>query len=124
MNTLSMPCSDCGASDLVEEAEDTELVYLRCGSCRGVTCATHEDLKFWRFTDALPVPFARDWVLYDGETWVATVDYMKSFRCHRPVVDLAYCLTHDQTLRTVNWDPKRFQPHPRLSDWKHQPAIP
>jgi hypothetical protein len=51
------------------------------------------------------------WVKYKGETCVADIDFMKSIKAHRPIVNIHYCMTEAYNgiiLQTVNFVPEHF----------------
>lgn len=60
--------------------------------------------------DRLPV---LEWVNYKGEDCVADIDYGKSMRAHRPIINIFYCMTkacNGNILKTVNFNPVLFKP--------------
>ncbi len=53
------------------------------------------------------------WVKYRGETCVADLDYEKSIRAHRPIINIHYCMTkalNGVIEQTVNFKPEYFKP--------------
>jgi hypothetical protein len=76
------------------------------------------DKATWK--DLVP-PFLRDdripimeWVRYKGQVCVADLDYDKSIRAHRPIINIHYCMTkaHNGVIeRTVNFNPGDFKKH-------------
>lgn len=59
------------------------------------------------------VPYWMNWVYYKGDKCVASVNYEKSLRAHRPIMDIHYCMTramNNIVERTVNWNPEHFKP--------------
>jgi hypothetical protein len=70
----------------------------------------------------LKVPFCNDWVEYKGEVFFAMIDFEKSLKCHRPIIDLCYCATagliNGRVLKTVNYQAEHFKPSAKLSNWK------
>jgi len=52
------------------------------------------------------------WVQYKGVEVVADVDYEKSIRAHRPIINIHYCMTeafNGCILESVNFKPELFQ---------------
>jgi hypothetical protein len=61
--------------------------------------------------DRIPI---MEWVKYKGEVCVADLDYEKSIKAHRPLINIHYCMTkaHNGTvIKTVNFKPEHFQKH-------------
>lgn len=110
-------CSYCSLMG-EPQVHDSALNYLTCESCKKVTCITKEEYNYFAFCQNLPVPFSVDWVVYKGETYLAKVNYQKSYNCRRAIIDLCVCLTYDTPLKSVNWNFENFEPKPALSDWK------
>jgi len=53
------------------------------------------------------------WVQYKGEECVADVDYQKSMKAHRPIINIHYCMTkalNGVIEETVNFKPEFFKP--------------
>lgn len=51
------------------------------------------------------------WVKYKDEECVADVDYQKSLKAHRPIINIHYCMTkamNNCILKTVNFNPQYF----------------
>ncbi|WP_460671679.1 hypothetical protein [Larkinella ripae] len=75
------------------------------------------DHRFQQIADR--VPFCVDWVTYKGETCFAGIDFEKSVRCGRPIIEVAHCATrylNGVIIKTVNYDPKHFSPS-HLGSW-------
>lgn len=69
------------------------------------------DVKLPPYLDNLPFWF--DWVMYKGEHCVAQVNLEKSLACHRPIIDIHYCMTkafNGIVEKTVNYVPEHFKP--------------
>lgn len=52
------------------------------------------------------------WVEYKGEDCVACVNYKKSIACHRPIIDISYCMTkamNNNVMYSVNYNPEHFK---------------
>ncbi len=59
-----------------------------------------------------PPPFVFDWVEYKGDTMFAEVDYIKSEKCNRPIINLFYCATralNNMVIKSVNYNPDHFK---------------
>jgi len=53
------------------------------------------------------------WVQYKGKECVADVDYQKSIKAHRPIINIHYCMTkamNGKIEKTVNFNPDFFKP--------------
>lgn len=64
------------------------------------------------------LPFACDWVFFDGEDCVAQYNYEATKKAGKPMVDISYCMTkalNQNIERTVQWDKNKFKPS-RLGD--------
>lgn len=67
----------------------------------------------------LPVIF--DWVEFKGETVFAGVNYERSLKAHRPMMDIFYCATralNHVVLFTTQWDKRKFAPSRLAHEWK------
>lgn len=66
-------------------------------------------------------PLIHDWCEYNGETYVAVLDYEKSANKNRIYFDLFYCMTKsfspDMALISRMWTPRRFNKSPLSRDW-------
>lgn len=70
--------------------------------------------------DLVP-PFLRDdqipimeWVKYKGEVCVADLNYEKSIKAKRPLINIHYCMTKAHNgviIETVNFKPEDFKKH-------------
>lgn len=68
----------------------------------------------------LKLPISCDWVEYDGCTYFAMVNFNRSKKARKPMLDLAYCATeglHGRFEKTVQWDKRRFKPSPLCLNW-------
>jgi hypothetical protein len=67
------------------------------------------------------VPFSADWVEYKGEIVFAQIDYEKSAKCGRPIIEIGYCATqvivNNRIDATHNYCPETFK-WCHLSSWK------
>ncbi len=57
------------------------------------------------------IPFMK-WVKYKGELCVADIDIEKSMKCHRPIINIHYCMTEALNgiiEQTVNFKPEYFE---------------
>lgn len=66
------------------------------------------------------VPFVAEWVTYKGGVvYFAMVNFEKSFKAHRPIIDLCYCATaglvNGRVLKTVNYRKEHFE----IKIWEH-----
>lgn len=62
----------------------------------------------------MAVPFWMNWVTYKGEVCVCSVNYDKSLRAHRPIMDIHYCMTkalNNVVMKSVNWNLEHFKAH-------------
>lgn len=51
------------------------------------------------------------WIHYKGEECVACVNYERSLKAKRPMIDISYCMTkalNNIVLQTVAFNPKHF----------------
>ena len=67
----------------------------------------------------LRLPVVMDWCEYKGETVVAHVNWDRSVKAGKPIMDISYCMTkalNGVVLETVQWDKKKFRPSP-LGSW-------
>lgn len=60
------------------------------------------------------VPFTADWITYKGGTvYFAMLNFEKSLKAHRPIIDLCYCATagliNGRVLKTVNYKKEHFE---------------
>jgi hypothetical protein len=56
-------------------------------------------------------PILWEWVEFKGETMFAGLNYERSIKSGRPMIDLFYCATtalNDRVLKTVQYDKKKF----------------
>ena len=59
------------------------------------------------------LPFVIDWCKYKGETVVAQINYDRSLKANRPIMDISYCMTkalNQNIMFTAQWDKKKFSP--------------
>ena len=69
----------------------------------------------------LRLPFAVDWVEYNGETVVAQINYEATKKAKRPMVDISYCMTralNQNIMFTCQWDKNKFKPSKLGTEWK------
>ncbi len=69
------------------------------------------------------VPFSADWVKYKGDIVFAQIDYEKSARCGRPIIEIGYCATQVIVNHAIdashNYSPDTFKwCHLSSSSWK------
>jgi hypothetical protein len=65
------------------------------------------------------VPFTAEWVTYKGGVvYFAMLNFEKSMKAHRPIVDLCHCATagliNGRVLKTVNYKEENFE----IKKWK------
>lgn len=56
-------------------------------------------------------PVAFEWWYYDGEQIFAGINYERSVKARKPMIDIHYCATtamNGAVLKTVQYDKKRF----------------
>lgn len=59
------------------------------------------------------LPFVIDWCEYKGETVVAQINYERSLKANRPMMDISYCMTKALNyviMYTRQWDKNKFKP--------------
>jgi hypothetical protein len=69
----------------------------------------------------LKLPVACDWVEYNGETVFMMVNYERTEKARKPMVDLAYCATegiNGNFEKTVQWDKNKFKPSVLGKSWE------
>ena len=62
-------------------------------------------------------PLSFDWVEYKGETFFGALNYERSLKAKRAMIDLSYCATkamNEIVLKTVAWDAKKFNLNPEI----------
>lgn len=61
----------------------------------------------------LACPVAAHWVEYKGEVKFAMLNYERSLKAHRPMIDLGYCATelliNNRVEKTVAYNRKKFK---------------
>lgn len=61
----------------------------------------------------LNCPVVFGWCRYKGEEMFGMLNYERSIKAHRPMIDLAYCATkgmNGNVLKTVQFTEKHFKP--------------
>lgn len=61
-------------------------------------------------------PLVFDWCEYKGETYFGAINYERSIKAKRPMIDLSYCATKALNcviLKTVAWNNKKFDLKPK-----------
>lgn len=56
-------------------------------------------------------PVCFDWCVFKGETYFGMINYERSIKARRPMIDLAYCATrglNNVVLKTVAYSAKNF----------------
>ncbi len=56
-----------------------------------------------------------DWMVYEGDHYVVSLNLEKSLKCHRPIVDIHHCMTkalNNCVLKSVNYKPELFKESP------------
>lgn len=60
------------------------------------------------------LPFAFDWVKFKGEVYFASINYEKTAKANKPMIDLHYCATkalNGIVIKTVQFDKNKFSIH-------------
>lgn len=68
----------------------------------------------------LRLPIVFDWCAFKGEVVFAGINYERSVKARRPMVDIFYCATealNDNVLKTVQWDKNKFGPCELTVTW-------
>lgn len=66
--------------------------------------------RFDKMLYKLPIVF--DWVYYKDEKYFMSVNYERTIKAGKPMIDLHYCATkalNNMVLKTVQWDKKKFK---------------
>ncbi len=61
----------------------------------------------------LRLPIVFDWVKFKGETVFMGINYERTIKSKKPMVDIFYCATealNDKVLFTTQWDKNKFAP--------------
>ena len=68
----------------------------------------------------LSLPIVHDWVSYNGEVYYMTINYDRTVKARKPMIDLHYCATkalNGIVEKTVQWDKKKFKPCKQTTTW-------
>lgn len=60
----------------------------------------------------LRLPFAFDWVYFKGEQVFASINYDRTVKARKPMIDISYCATqalNNIVLYTVQYDKNKFK---------------
>lgn len=78
-----------------------------------------ENDPVFKMTEKLP--FVIDWCEYKGETVVAQINYDRSLKANKPMMDISYCMTkalNQNIMYTVQWDKNKFKPSKLSMTWE------
>lgn len=72
------------------------------------------------------LPIILDWCEFKGEVVVAQLNYQRSERAKRPMMDISYCMTkalNQVILQTVQFDKSKFKSCRLTSHWNEEKMI-
>lgn len=72
-----------------------------------------QEVKMPDFLAKLPAYLWAGWAEYNGEVKFVMINYEKSIKCHRPIIDLGYCATklmiNNIVEKSVTYYPDHFK---------------
>lgn len=77
---------------------------------------TDEDLKFTN------CPIVFEWCEYKGEVYFGALNYQRSVKARKPMIDLFYCATVAlngvSVMKTVQYDKAKFKPEKEMKHFR------
>jgi hypothetical protein len=89
------------------------IAFQKFGNKREMTNVNEEDLIGAGIPQfIIDCPVVCQWLEFKGETYFGILNYERSIKAHRPMIDLSYCATQAMNaivIKTVQYSEKHFK---------------